>query len=138
MSVPEGKRGESKLEIFVKAKDLATYTVKICCNENVFLPKYQNALTNDIIRSAKDIYVWCWSANNIRVVDKDRYKERSDLQRKAHRECNNLLALIQIAGTVFHLRNKRLKYWGTKILDVRNMITKWYENDKIRYKEYWA
>jgi hypothetical protein len=138
MSVPEGKRGESKLEIFIKAKQLATYTITICCNENVFLPKYQNAITNDIMQMSKNIFIWCWSANNVRVIDKNTYKERTDLQRQAHRECNNMLALIQIAGSVFHLRNKRLKYWGSLILEVRNMISKWHDNDKQRYKEYGA
>lgn len=76
MSVPEGKRSHSHLEIFVKCRQLATYTIKICCNENVFIPKYQNAITNDIIRTAKDIYIHCWTANNIRVTDFDTYKER--------------------------------------------------------------
>lgn len=81
MSVPEGKRSQSHLEIFVKCKNLATYTIKICCNENVFLPKYQNAITNDIMRTAKNIYIYCWSANNVRVVDSDTYKQRNTIFR---------------------------------------------------------
>ena len=136
MSVPEGKRSHSYLEIFVKCRQLAAYTIKICCNENVFLPKYQNAITNDIMRTAKDIYIHCWTANNIRVVDVDTYRERYRLQRIAHRECNNLLALIQIAGSIFHLKHKRIKYWGEIILEVRNMIAKWYDSDCKRYKEF--
>ena len=136
MSVPEGKRSQSRLEIFVKAKSLASYTIQICCNENIFLPKYQNAITNDIMKSAKDIYIKCWCANNIRVTDKETYKERHKLQKEAHNECNNLLALIQIAGSVFHLKNKRLKYWGEMILEVRNMISKWGQSDNERYKNF--
>lgn len=136
MSVPEGKRSQSHLEIFVKAKNLASYTIKICCNENVFLPQYQNAITNDIMRSAKDIYIKCWNANNIRVVDNETYRERHKLQKEAHNECNNLLALIQIAGSVFHLKNKRLKHWGEMILECRNMISKWGSSDNERYKEF--
>ena len=135
MSVPEGKRSTSKLEVFVKSQQLAKYTIEICCNENIFIPKYQNAITNDIIRTAKDIYINCWTANNVKVTDIDTFKERHKLQREAHRNCNNLLALIQIAGSVFHLKNKRIKYWGEKTLEVRNMITKWMQNDNERYKD---
>ena len=136
MSVPEGKRSQSHLQIFVKAKNLASYTIKICCNENVFLPKYQNAITNDIMKSAKDIYIKCWTANEIRVVDNETYKERHRLQKEAYRECNNLLALIQMAGSIFHLKNKRLKYWGELIVEVRNMISKWGSSDNKRYEEF--
>lgn len=136
MSVPEGKRGESKLDVFVKAKALATYTIMICCNEKIFLPKHQNALTDEIIKTSEKIFVDCWSANNIKVIDKDTYKERCYLQKQAHRNCNNLIALIQIAQGLFHLKTKRLKYWGQMILDVRKLIAKWNESDRERYKQY--
>lgn len=136
MSVPEGKRSQSHLEIFVKAKKLAHYTIQICSNEKIFEPKYQNAITNDIIKSAKDIYIKCWTANSIRVVDNETYKLRHRIQKEAHQECNNMLATIQIAGSVFHLKSKRIKYWGEMILEVRNMISKWGKSDNERYEEF--
>jgi len=46
MSVPEGKRGEGKFEVLVKARNLFTYTLQICCNTNVFDPKYQRRCIN--------------------------------------------------------------------------------------------
>lgn len=67
MSVPEGQRGKGKFTVLTKANMLSIYTVKICCNKKVFLPEYQHALTDDIIRTAKDIFMHCWTANNIRV-----------------------------------------------------------------------
>ena len=39
------------------ARELAVYTIQICKNKKVFLPEYQSALTDDIIRTAKDIYI---------------------------------------------------------------------------------
>ena len=56
MSVPEGKRSQSKLEAIMKARDLAAYTMKIRTNEKVFDPKYEDFLTKDIVDTAKDIY----------------------------------------------------------------------------------
>lgn len=135
MSVPEGKRGESKFEVILKAQELAEYTIQICCNPNVFLPQYQNALTNDIIKSAKDIFINCFSANNVLVKRKEDFTQRQNYQKYARNECNNLLALVQIAYKLFHLKTKRVKYWGQKIIEVRNLIQKWQEADSNRYKD---
>ena len=110
MSVPEGQRGKGKFTVLTKANMLGIYTVKICCNKKVFLPEYQHALTDDIIRTAKDIFIHCWTANNIRVgKDEEKRKERRRLQEQAANDCNNLLALMQMAQTLFHLKLKRIK-----------------------------
>lgn len=135
MSVPEGKRGEGKFEVLMKARDLATYTIQICTNENIFLPKYQNSITNDIISESKDIFMKCFTANNIRVAnDGTGLQERKHLQEEACIHCNNLLALMQIAQQLFHLKTTRIEYWGRKTIEVRNMIRAWIESDRTRYK----
>lgn len=118
------------------ARELAVYTIQICKNKKVFLPEYQSALTDDIIRTAKDIYINAWTANNIRVTEKNK-KElwlwRSKLQRQAILDCNNLLALIGLAPPLFHLKGKRVEYWSEQTLKVRNYIKKWRESDVDRY-----
>ena len=118
------------------ARELAVYTIQICKNKKVFLPEYQSALTDDIIRTAKDIYINAWTANNIRVTEKNK-KElwlwRSKLQRQAILDCNNLLALIGLARPLFHLKGKRVEYWSEQTLKVRNYIKKWRESDVDRY-----
>lgn len=135
MSVPESERGHGKFVVLVKANDLAIYTIKIAKNPKVFLLEYQNALTDDIIRTAKEIYIKCWTANNIRVgKEYENWRARKQLQEHAILECNNLLALIQIAKSLFHLSSKRIKYWGCKIIDVRNEIRNWKEGDSKRYE----
>jgi hypothetical protein len=129
------QRGEGKLNVLVKADDLAVYTIRITRNAKIFLPEYQTALTNDIIKSAKDIFIWCWTANNIRVGDSpENWKNRKKLQQQAARECNNLLAMIRIAKPLYHLASKRVKYWSEKILEVRRCIRAWSESDQERYK----
>lgn len=136
MSVPESERTKSKFLVLVKADELAVYTIKITNNPNIFLPAYRSALTDDIIRSAKNIFVHCFNANNIRV-DNDREKmlSRRNLQEQAAQECNNLLALIRIAKPLFHLKSKRIAHWSNMILEVRSEIRSWRDSDKIRYKD---
>ena len=134
MSVPESERGHGKFEVLVKANDLAVYTMRITKNPKVFMPEYQTALTNDIINTAKEIFIKCWTANNIKVGDDaENYITRKRLQEEAARECNNLLALIQMAKPLFHLAGKRVKYWGKKTIEVRNEIRDWKAGDSKRY-----
>lgn len=122
--------------VFVKAQELAVYTTRICSNEKVFLPQYYNSMTKKLMDLAQDIYIESWSANNIMVNDADTYNERLKLQREAHRKCNELLALIQLAKPPYHLSAKRVKYWGDMVVDVRNLIYKWKESDIKRNKEW--
>ena len=134
MSVPEEKRKPGKLEVIIKALDLATYTIQITANEKTFNPKYHAAVTDDLINHAKEIYLICWTANNIRVTsDNETYKERKRLQDKAIVECTTFLGLLDIAKRVFHLETKRVTYWGNKIINCRKLIRAWRDSDKKRY-----
>lgn len=70
-----------------------------------------------------------------RVTTKDDWRARRELQLRAARECNRLLALIGIAKSSFHLKNKRVKFWTGKVLKVRGMIRSWNESDSKRYSQ---
>ena len=135
VSVLEEDRRKNKLKVFTEALDLVMYTLKITKNPNVFTAEYQKQVTDDIIETAKNIYIDAWDANNIKVVTKDDWKERRSLQLRAARECNRLLALIGIAKSAFHLRNKRVKFWVGKVLNVRKLIRNWNTSDSKRYSE---
>lgn len=134
MSVPEGERTKSKLEVLVKSRELASYTLHICTNVNTFPPQFQGAITSRIEETAISIFMDCWTANNVLVnEDPEKWLYRKRLQERAANNCNNLLALIQIAQEVFHLKFKRVKFWGAKVLDVRNLIRGWKTSDCKRY-----
>ena len=135
MSVVEEKRRKGKLEVIIKALDLASYTIQITANEKVFDPKFRAAVTDDLISHAKDIYLICWTANNIRVSSEEAAKERLRLQDKAVTKCNTFLGLLDIAKKVFHLDTKRVTYWGSKIVECRKLIRAWRDTDRKRYKE---
>lgn len=135
MSVVEEKRRKGKLEVCIKALELASYTIQITANEKTFDPKFRAAVTDDLISHAKDIYLICWTANNIRVASEEAYKERKRLQDKAVVKCNAFLGLLDIAKKVFHLDTKRVTYWGRKIVECRTLIKAWRDSDRTRYKE---
>lgn len=134
MSVPTGQRAKSKFEVLIKARELAKYTLDITKNTKVFSPEYQTALTNDIISTAKNIFIKSWTANNIRVTNPDHAKQRKELQESAALDCNNLLALIDLAKSVYHLKSKRIKFWAEKTITVRSFIREWTTSDTKRYK----
>ena len=134
MSVPEGQRSKGKLEVLIKANELAVYTIQICTNQKVFKPEYRSAMTDDIIRAAKNIFIYCWTANNIRAgKDPDKARQRKRLQEQAILECYSLLAMMQMAKKLFHLSSKRIKYWGSMTIEVRDLIRGWKEADSKRY-----
>lgn len=136
MSVPVSKRNENQtLKTLLLAMDLAYYTIKICCNENVFSPKYKNAVTDDLIRLAKDIYINLRTANGIKVETAEDLKLRAGYQLRAKTDCDTLTAELDIAKRVFHLSSRRVVYWASKTMECREYIMKWRESDVKRFKE---
>lgn len=114
--------------------DLALHTIKICNNKNIFVAEYQDALTNDIIQCAKDIYTNVWNGNNVYVkADNGRWTERERFQLDAILKCNELLALINIARRLFHLKGKKVKYWAEMTIETRKMISAWHEANKKQF-----
>lgn len=136
MSVPVSKRNENQtLKTLLLAMDLAYYTIKICCNENVFSPKYKNAVTDDLIRLAKDIYINLRTANGIKVETAEDLKLRSGYQLRAKADCDTLIAELDIAKRIFHLSSRRIVYWASKTMECREYIMRWKESDVKRFKE---
>ena len=138
MSVTVDQREEGKFSLAVKAEFLASYTLEITANENVFVPEYRRGLTDDIIETAKNIYLGIREANDVTVRMGTRfqlkdYADRNELQREALRNCKRLLYLIDLAHRRFHLSNKRVKYWGKLVKNVKDRIHGWIDDDTERF-----
>lgn len=138
MSVPVGERDEGKFTLAVKAEYLARYTIEITANENVFLPEYRRAVTDDIISTAKNIYLGIREANDVTVrvgtvFHLEDFRERNRLQRKALRDCKRLLYLIDLAHRVFHLSTKRVKYWSQIVKNIKDRVHGWIDDDMNRF-----
>ena len=134
MSVPEGKRRAGKMQVFVKAQELACYTVQIVSNEKVFPPNFRRTLTDDLVQLAKDIFASAWAANSIRAADAESASARRTLQSEAIEKCTRLQALIRVAHKVFHLSTKRAIFWDGQVQEVRSLLVAWRASDRERYK----
>lgn len=135
MSVPVNERSTSKLEVCIKAHDLCCYTLQITKNKKVFSEEYQSALTDKIIQLALDIHTECWGANNIIVTQESDFEMRTMMQTNALAKCNELLSLIEVAKSIFHLSTKRVIYWSQKVITTRKLISAWRTSDRKRYKD---
>lgn len=134
MSVPEGERSKSRLEVHVKAQLLAVHTAKILSNDNIFDPKVDKELISEIRRCSRRIYAMSRQANKINAAANHVNREmRYRLQETAIVTCDEMMAYIEIAKHVFHLRHKRMKYWAGLISDTRALLQKWKESDVSRY-----
>lgn len=138
MSVPVGEREEGKFSLAIAAENLASYTIHITANENVFLADYRRSITDDIVECAKNVYIYIMDANDVKVrtetpFQRRDWNERYRLQKEALRNARRLLRLIDIAHRVFHLSSKRVKYWGGKVISIRNRIQGWIDDDTARF-----
>lgn len=123
-----------QLDACTKARQFALHTLKICQNENIFDRAYQDSLVNDLIETAKDIYICVDSANNICVSGRERkWIERYQYQETAIAKCKRMVGLIKLSKEAFHLRSAKVNYWIEMLFDTKELIEKWHTSDIIRY-----
>jgi hypothetical protein len=132
MSVPEGKRTESKLEVQTKAKKLAAYTVSICGNEKVFPKRDRWAVTNRIVSTALTIMEEVDVANDIYVSTRGDFELRRRSQTIALSSTARLLGLMELAYIKYGIDGDRIHHWTQMVFDTRELIKKWRQTDKDR------
>lgn len=117
-----------------KCLEMTTHTIKICSNEKVFDARFKST-TEKIVSIANEIYVSAFEANAIRVVDNSTKQRRLNLQKKSIRLCNVMLAEINVAQRLFHIKKGKKLYWVKLVVETRTMISKWHESDRKRYSD---
>ena len=133
MSVPLPKRDPGELNVNTLARAMCVYTLRITANPKTFPPD-QASYTELLRRTAIQIHVLCWRANNIKVNDDQRYRDRIEAQARAADLCNDLYAMIEVAKPLFHLSSRRTVYWQNQVVNVRNHIRGWHDSDAKRLK----
>ena len=134
LSVAEPLRHKGRLEVHIKAQFLASYTAQILKNEKIFDPNIDKTLIERMRNCAYDIYVKAWQANKIRAeTNAINRAMRYKLQEEAILLCDELYACIGIAKSVYHLRQRRMKYWSGLITEIRKLLQAWKESDVDRY-----
>lgn len=133
MSVVASKRGHSKFEPVIKAQIVAKHILIITKNEKIFDVAYK-ALTEDIIHSAEHIYIFSFTANNIYAKSKESFEQRIKLETMAIQECKSLLALIDLAYQIFHLKSKKVEYVAKIVNEAEASLQNWRKSDRERSK----
>jgi len=134
MSVPEWKRTENELNIFIEAKEFCLYFLRITANENVFDPKFKETITDRLNTLALDIYLNLWRANNIRL-EKTSIESRRSLQKLALQNIVDFVALYNLGIRAFHLKSKRTEFIMEKLTKIEDSTKKWISSDTKRLEE---
>lgn len=129
MSVRVNQRRQNKLAVLSFAKELASYTVKICSNENNFPKRYRWTMTSDIIHEALAIAT-CISEANGTPLTKEFAQERRKYQYKAAAHVSALYTLVDVSYGVFDL--DCIEYWTSLIDRVDEKLSGWIKSDQQR------
>ncbi len=134
MSVPEGKRTESKLAFHTQAIELLKYTTTICNNNDIFPKRDRWMISSKIVDASITILTSVVKANGIFVSNKKAYESRREYQELARDSTLELLALIDFSYNKYHIESRKIEYWTRLVYDERKLILRWMKSDKDRFK----
>ena len=135
MTVPKSKRTEGKLQVITKARDLRSYTIKICTNEKNFPKRYRWCITNGIVQDTNELVKLIISANAIKVEDASDKVRRRTYQKMALELTEALLDSVSVAYEIFRIEASRIEYWTAEIMDIQRLLRAWMRSDKERYQD---
>ncbi len=129
MSVRKGDRGEGKLQVLNKARELKKYSLERAKN----FPKstrwlYANPIATEVrtastcIRKANAIYL-------TKEFSED-YKYRRGEQIKAHASLDALLDLIDDAYGAGYISGDQAEYWTGLVIQTDDLLRAWIKSDK--------
>ena len=125
----QDKPTEKEMKVIIKAKELASYTLKVTSNNNNFPKKFRFTLVDRMQRRSFDIYESLLEANRTHIENKH---ARFDLQTKAIISCEELLFYIEMSMMQNIITAKRAEYWSGLVSDVKHMTLAWRKRDKDR------
>lgn len=135
MTVPKSKRTEGKLQVITKARDLRSYTIKVCTNEKNFPKRYRWCITNGIVQDTNELVKLISSANAIKVEDASDKLRRRTYQKMALELTEVLLDSVSVAYEIFRIEASRIEYWTAELMDIQRLLRAWMRSDKERYKD---
>ena len=134
MSVIKAKRSEGKLQVLIQANNLCVYTAQICKNEKYFPKRDRWIMTQHIVHEALDVLCCIKRANAVNVATWEDYKYRRAQQVEAYSHAEALLILLDVAYITLCIESQRIEFWTSQIISVENLLKKWRESDRKRYK----
>ena len=133
MSVRKGDRGEGKLQVLNKARELKKYSLTLIKNEKHFPKSTRWLYASPIVEEVRSACICIRHANSVYVTDDDEYKYRHMEQVKAHAHLDALLDLIDDAYGAGYIEGKQVEYWTGLILHTDDLLKAWIKSDKDKY-----
>ena len=116
------------LKVIVKAKELATHSLKITSNSNRYPKKYRHSLCDKIQNTSLDIFAILLEAN--RINNTTNRQLRCELITRAIMNCDILLSYIEISMNLELLNSNSAAYWSKMVSDVKFMAIAWRKSEK--------
>ena len=109
MSVRKGDRGEEKLQVLNKARELKQYSLGLIKSEKNFPKSTRWLYASPIVEEVRSACVCIRHANSVYVTNDEEYKYRRMEQVKAHANLDALLDLIDDAYDAGYISGKQVR-----------------------------
>lgn len=121
---------ENDLKVILKARELATHTLRVTSNANRYPKKFRFSLVDKMQNKSMEIYEVLFEANrtDIKVYKRDRL----ELQTKAITYCDELLFYIEMSHELHIINSDSMGYWSKMVSDVKHMAIAWRTKDRQR------
>jgi len=130
MSVRKGDRGEGKLQVLNKARELKKYSLTVIKSEKNFPKSTRWIYASPIVDEVRSACVCIRHANSVFVTNDDEYKYRRMEQVKAHAHLDALLDLIDDSYDAKYITENQVEYWTGLILQTDDLLKAWIKSDK--------
>lgn len=135
MSVRKGDRGEGKLQVLNKARELKKYTLGLIKSEKHFPKSTRWIYASPIVNEIREACVCIRHANSVFVTNDEEYTYRRMEQVKAHAHLDALLDLADDAYAAGYISGNQVEYWTGLILGTDDLLKAWIKSDKEKYQK---
>ena len=133
MSVRKGDRGEGKLQVLNKARELKKYSLTIVKSEKNFPKSTRWLYAYPIVNEIREACICIRHANSVYVTNAEEYNYRRMEQVQAHAHLDALLDLIDDAYDAGYISGKQIEFWTGLILQTDDLLKAWIKSDKEKY-----
>ncbi len=133
MSVRKGDRGEGKLQVLNKARELKKYSLTIVKSEKNFPKSTRWLYAYPIVNEIREACICIRHANSVYVTNVEEYNYRRMEQVQAHAHLDALLDLIDDAYDAGYISGKQVEFWTGLILQTDDLLKAWIKSDKEKY-----
>lgn len=135
MSARKGDRGEGKLQVLNKARELKKYTLGLIKSEKHFPKSTRWIYASPIVNEIREACVCIRHANSVFVTNDEEYTYRRMEQVKAHAHLDALLDLADDAYDAGYISGNQVEYWTGLILKTDDLLKAWIKSDKEKYQK---